>query len=145
MPAIPGTDAPGVFTVRNVQNAEAIRAWILTREPKTAVVVGSGFIGLEMAEQLTESGLAVTIVERLPQVMPALDPDMAFRVEEELVRRGVSIHLGRSVTAIEASDDTVTGTMAAVNYFKGADGLKVISVDGSASIGEVTEAIMKQL
>jgi NADPH-dependent 2,4-dienoyl-CoA reductase/sulfur reductase-like enzyme len=109
VPPMPGTDAPGVFTVRNVQNAEAIRAWILTREPKTAVVVGSGFIGLEMAEQLTESGLAVTIVERLPQVMPALDPDMAFRVEEELVRRGVQVHLGRSVTAIEASDDTVTG------------------------------------
>lgn len=109
VPPMPGTDAPGVFTVRNVQNAEAIRAWILTREPKTAVVVGSGFIGLEMAEQLTESGLKVTIVERLPQVMPALDPDMAFRVEEELVRRGVSVHLGRSVTAIEVSDDTVTG------------------------------------
>ncbi len=127
VPAIPGTDAPGVFTVRNVQNAEAIRAWILTREPKTAVVVGSGFIGLEMAEQLTESGLAVTIVERLPQVMPALDPDMAFRVEEELVRRGVSIHLGRSVTAIEASDDTVTGVLLDTGEVLPAD-LVILSV-----------------
>ena len=109
VPPIPGVQAPGVFTVRNVQNAEAIRGWILTRRAKIAVVVGSGFIGLEMAEQLTEAGLQVTIVERLPQVMPALDADMAFRVQEELIRRGVTVHLARSVTAIDATDDTVTG------------------------------------
>jgi len=92
-----------------VQNAEAIRTWILTRGPKTAVVVGSGFIGLEMAEQLTESGIQVAMVERLPQVMPALDPDMAYRVEEELVRRGVEVRLASTVTAIDAIDDSVTG------------------------------------
>lgn len=109
VPPIPGVDAPGVFTVRNVQNAEAIRAWILNRRAATAVVVGTGFIGLEMAEQLTEAGLQVTIVERLPQVMPALDPDMAFRVQEELGRHNVTVHLARSVTAIGAGDDTVTG------------------------------------
>jgi len=109
LPPIPGVNAPGVFTVRNVQNAEAIRAWILTRRAKTAVVVGSGFIGLEMAEQLTEAGLQVTIVERLPQVMPALDPDMAFRVQEELLRRHVTVHLARSVTAVDANADSVTG------------------------------------
>jgi len=109
VPPIPSVNSPGVFTVRNVQNAEAIRAWILTRRAKTAVVVGSGFIGLEMAEQLTEAGLQVTIVERLPQVMPALDPDMAFRVQEELVRRHVTVHLARSVTAVDATVDRVTG------------------------------------
>jgi NADPH-dependent 2,4-dienoyl-CoA reductase/sulfur reductase-like enzyme/rhodanese-related sulfurtransferase len=109
VPPMPGVDAPGVFTVRNVQSAEAIRSWILTRRAKTAVVVGSGFIGLEMAEQLTEAGLEVTIVERLPQVMPALDADMAFRVQEELERHHVTVHLARSVTAIDASDDAVVG------------------------------------
>jgi len=109
IPPIPGVQAPGVFTVRNVQNAEAIRSWILTRRAKTAVVVGSGFIGLEMAEQLTEAGLHVTILERLPQVMPALDADMAFRVQEELVRHNVTVQLSRSVTAVDATDDIVTG------------------------------------
>lgn len=109
VPPIPGVQAPGVFTVRNVQNAEAIRNWILTRQAKTAVVVGSGFIGLEMAEQLTEAGLKVAMVERLPQVMPALDPDMAFRVQEELERHGVAVQLARSVTAIDATGETVTG------------------------------------
>jgi NADPH-dependent 2,4-dienoyl-CoA reductase/sulfur reductase-like enzyme/rhodanese-related sulfurtransferase len=109
IPPIPGAQAPGVFTVRNVQNAETIRSWILNRHPTRAVVVGSGFIGLEMAEQLTESGIQVTMVERLPQVMPALDADMAYRVEEELVRRGVEVRLASTVTAIEANDDSITG------------------------------------
>lgn len=109
IPPIPGVQAPGVFTVRNVQNAEAVRSWILNRHPTRAVVVGSGFIGLEMAEQLTESGIQVTMVERLPQVMPALDADMAYRVEEELVRRGVEVRLASTVTAIEANDDSITG------------------------------------
>lgn len=109
VPPIPGVDAPGVFTVRNIQDAETIRSWVRNRHPKTAVVIGSGFIGLEMIEQLTESGLQVAVVERLPQVMPALDPDMAFRVQEELARHGVTLRVGHSATAIEAIEDAVTG------------------------------------
>jgi NADPH-dependent 2,4-dienoyl-CoA reductase/sulfur reductase-like enzyme/rhodanese-related sulfurtransferase len=127
IPPIPGVHAPGVFTARNVQNAEAIRTWILTHRPKTAVVVGSGFIGLEMAEQLTESGIQVTMVERLAQVMPALDPDMAFRVEEELVRRGVEVRLASTVTAIEANDDAVTGVRLNIGDVLAAD-LVILSV-----------------
>ena len=109
IPPIPGVQAPGVFTVRNVQDAETIRSWILNRHPSNAVVVGSGFIGLEMAEQLTESGIKVTMVERLPQVMPALDADMAYRVQEELVRHRIDVHVASTVTAIEVTEDSVTG------------------------------------
>jgi NADPH-dependent 2,4-dienoyl-CoA reductase/sulfur reductase-like enzyme/rhodanese-related sulfurtransferase len=127
VPPIPGVHAPGVFTVRNVQDAEAIRSWILNRHPKNAVVVGSGFIGLEMAEQLTESGLQVAVVERLPQVMPALDADMAFRVEEELVRHGVTVRVARSATAIDASDGTVTGVRLDNDEYLPAD-LVILSV-----------------
>lgn len=108
VPPIPGAQASGVFRVRNVQDAEAIRDWIVSRRAKTAVVVGSGFIGLEMAEQFTEAGLQVAIVERLPQVLPALDPDMAFRIQEELTRHNVAVNLSRSVTEIEATADAVT-------------------------------------
>lgn len=108
IPALPGVDCPGVFAVRNVRDAIAIRDWIQTHQAKNAVVVGSGFIGLEMAEQLTESGLAVTLVEMLPQVMGALDADMAFRVEEELRNHGVDVRLETRVTAIKATD-RVTG------------------------------------
>jgi len=107
VPPIPGVDSPGVFTVRSVRDAEAIRAWIDTRQPTTAVVVGSGFIGLEMAEQLTERGITVTVVERLPQVMPALDADMAFLVQETLSRHGVTVRVGRTVTGVQANGERV--------------------------------------
>jgi len=105
VPPVAGVDAAGVFTVRNLRDAEAIRTWAETRTPRRAVVVGSGFIGLEMTEQLTRRGVAVTLVERLPQVMPALDADMGFRVAETLTRNGVALRLASSVTAVEAGDD----------------------------------------
>ena len=127
IPPIPGVQTPGVFTVRNVQNAEAIRSWVLNRHPTKAVVVGSGFIGLEMAEQLTESGMQVTMVERLPQVMPALDTDMAFRVQEELVRHGVGVRVSSTVTAIEADNDSVVGVRLDTGEVLAAD-LVILSV-----------------
>lgn len=105
IPPIDGVGTPGVFPVRSIQDAVAIDAWIDERAPRTAVVVGSGFIGLEMAEQLAHRGLAVSIVEMLPQVMPAaLDADMAEPVAEELRRHGVELHLGRTVEAVEGDD-----------------------------------------
>ncbi len=105
IPPIDGVRTPGVFPVRSIQDAVAIDAWIDERAPRTAVVVGSGFIGLEMAEQLAHRGLAVSIVEMLPQVMPAaLDADMAEPVAEELRRHGVELHLGRTVEAVEGDD-----------------------------------------
>ena len=111
IPPIDGVGTPGVFPVRSIQDAVAIDAWIDERAPRTAVVVGSGFIGLEMAEQLAHRGLAVSIVEMLPQVMPAaLDADMAEPVAEELRRHGVELHLGRTVEAIEG-DDAATAVL----------------------------------
>lgn len=108
VPPVPGVDLPGVFTIRNIRDAVAIRDWLDTHQPSRAVVVGSGFIGLEMTEQLVERGIAVTVVERLPQVMPALDADMAFRVEETLTKHGVDVLVGASVTGIEGGH-AVTG------------------------------------
>jgi len=107
IPPIGGVDLPGVFPVRTIRDALAIHAWLEERRPKRAVVVGSGFIGLEMVEQLAHRGLAITLVEKLPQVMPALDPDMADRVAEELIGHDVALRLGRSVAAI-GGDDAVT-------------------------------------
>lgn len=108
VPPVPGTGLPGVFTLRNVRDAVAVRGWLETRRPQRAVVVGSGFIGLEVTEQLVERGVAVTLVERLPQVLPALDADMSFRVEETLAAHGVDVRVGTSVTGI-AGTDAVTG------------------------------------
>lgn len=108
IPPVSGVDLPGVFALRSVRDAEAIKIWAGQRLPQQVVIVGSGFIGLEVAEQLVERGIGVTMVERLPQVMPALDADMAFRVQEELERHGITIRLSTSMTAIEG-DGEVAG------------------------------------
>jgi NADPH-dependent 2,4-dienoyl-CoA reductase/sulfur reductase-like enzyme/rhodanese-related sulfurtransferase len=100
-PPIPGIDHEGHFTVRNVPDVDDIMAW-LTRGPvRNAVVVGGGYIGLEMAEQLKERGLAVTVVEALPQVMAPLDPEMAAWLHQELRANGVDLLLNDAVAAFE--------------------------------------------
>src|SRR5512143_3925592 len=87
-PPLPGVDLPGVFAVRSIPDSRRIRAWISDRNARTAVVVGGGFIGLEMVENLIRRGLAVTVLEKLPQVMPPLDPEMAAPVAEHLRAQG---------------------------------------------------------
>ena len=104
-PPLPGVDLPGIFAVRTIPDSRRIRSWIAERSAKTAVVVGGGFIGLEMVENLIHRGLAVTVLEKLPQVMPPLDPEMAVPLMEHLATRGVKLHLGDGLARIEARDD----------------------------------------
>lgn len=96
-PPIPGIDRAGHFTVRNIPDVEQITAWIRDCPACRAVVVGGGYIGLEMAEQLKRRGLAVTIVEALPQVMAPLDPEMAAWLHQELHAHDVGLHLNDPV------------------------------------------------
>lgn len=97
-PPLPGIDLPGIFSVRTIPDSRRVRSWIMEHDAKSAVVVGGGFIGLEMAENLAHRGLAVTIVEGSEQVMPPLDAEMAWIVEEQLRGKGVQLHLGAAVT-----------------------------------------------
>jgi len=101
-PPIPGIDRPGHFTVRDVPDAERIVAWIKDSQARQAVVVGGGYVGLEMAEQLTRRELAVTVVEALPQVMAPLDPEMAAWLRQELRANGVGLRLNAPVVAFAA-------------------------------------------
>ncbi|MCU0782903.1 MAG: FAD-dependent oxidoreductase [Verrucomicrobia bacterium] len=101
-PPIPGIDRAGHFTVRNIPDVERIMAWIKDCQACRAVVVGGGYIGLEMAEQLKRRGLGVTVVEALPQVMAPLDAEMAAWLHAELKANGVSLHLEDGVAAFEA-------------------------------------------
>ncbi len=101
-PPIPGIDRAGHFTVRNIPDVERIMAWIKDCRACRAVVVGGGYIGLEMAEQLKHRGLGVTVIEALPQVMAPLDPEMAAWLHQELRANDVALHLGDSVAAFEA-------------------------------------------
>jgi NADPH-dependent 2,4-dienoyl-CoA reductase/sulfur reductase-like enzyme len=83
-PPFPGADSPNVFTLRNLADTDAIIKSIETVKPQRAVVVGGGYIGLEMAENLIHRGIAVTLVELEKQVMSPADHEMAFPLHQEL-------------------------------------------------------------
>ena len=98
---LPGVDLPGIFAVRTIPDSRRIRSWIADHNAKTAVVVGGGFIGLEMVENLIHRELSVAILEKLPQVMPPLDAEMAVPLMEHLAAKGVQLHLGDGLARIE--------------------------------------------
>ncbi len=100
IPPIPGVDLPHVFTLRNPLNAQAIRQFIDEQHPKTAAIIGSGFIGLEMVENLVRAGLQVTLIEKLPQICPFVDPDMAPYLHEYLEKQQVTILPGRAAVSV---------------------------------------------
>ena len=100
-PPLPGIELPGIFTLRTIPDSREIREWIEQKQARSAVVVGGGFIGLEMAENLVQRGLQVTVLEMMNQVLPPLDPEMAEPVQERLTLHGVKLALGDGVAAFE--------------------------------------------
>jgi NADPH-dependent 2,4-dienoyl-CoA reductase/sulfur reductase-like enzyme/rhodanese-related sulfurtransferase len=101
-PPLPGLERPGHFVLRNVPDVEAIDSWLRgAPSPARAVVIGGGYIGLELVEQLKRRGLEVALVEALPQVLAPLDPEMAAWLHAELRARGAALHLGDPVAAFE--------------------------------------------
>lgn len=103
-PPIAGVDLPGVFTLRNLQDVDRIKAQVDLR-PKHAVVIGAGFIGLEMVENLVRRGVATTVVELQDQLLPPLDREMTTPVAEHLASQGVTLLLGDSAEAFEQVSD----------------------------------------
>lgn len=103
-PPLPGLDLPGVFAVRTIPDTRQIRAWIAERRARRAVVVGAGFIGLEMVENLLHRHVSVTVLEKLPQVMPPLDPEMSIPVRSHMEAYGTKLRLGDGLAAIEPAD-----------------------------------------
>ncbi|MHC5054640.1 MAG: NAD(P)/FAD-dependent oxidoreductase [Planctomycetota bacterium] len=97
VPPIPGADSARVLTLRNIPDMDAIKRLVDEEGPKRAVVVGGGFVGLEMVEAVRNRGLDVTVVELLPQVMAPVDPEIAALVHQQLAQNGVEIRLGVSV------------------------------------------------
>jgi NADPH-dependent 2,4-dienoyl-CoA reductase/sulfur reductase-like enzyme/rhodanese-related sulfurtransferase len=121
-PPLPGIDLPGIFSVRTVPDARHMREWLdrditsqsgmdghaesrAVTKPRRAVVVGGGFIGLEMIENLVHRGLEVTLIERLNQVMPPLDPEMANLVQRSLVKHGVRLELNDGVAGFRQATE----------------------------------------
>ncbi len=103
-PPLPGIDLAGIFTLRNIPDTRSIKQWIVQHSAKTAVIVGGGFIGLEMAENLKHLGLDVTVIEMLPQVMPPMDPEMVTSVHDYLTSKGIKLALGTAVSGFADTD-----------------------------------------
>jgi NADPH-dependent 2,4-dienoyl-CoA reductase/sulfur reductase-like enzyme/rhodanese-related sulfurtransferase len=109
VPDVPGVKSRGVFTLRNLDDMDRIVAAV--PQARTVAVVGAGFIGLEVAEQLRERGLAVTLIEKAGQVLPLLDPELAEPLRRELLRAGVEVIVGTGFQAIDAADGIATGVV----------------------------------
>ncbi len=103
-PPLPGIDIPGIFTIRSVPDSNQVKAWIEMHHVDRAVVIGGGFIGLEMAENLVHRDIKVNLIERDEQVMPVLDREMTAPVVEALEKNGIGVLLGDSVTSFEQTD-----------------------------------------
>ena len=106
-PDLPGMDSDKLFTLRTVEDTLRIKEFVDQQRPKSAVMVGGGFIGLEVAENLRELGMAVTIVQRPKQLMNPFDADMASFIHSEVRKHGVKLALGYSVEGFAEKDDGV--------------------------------------
>jgi NADPH-dependent 2,4-dienoyl-CoA reductase/sulfur reductase-like enzyme/rhodanese-related sulfurtransferase len=113
-PPLPGIGHPGIFTLRTVADTDFIKSYVEQRSCKKVVVIGGGFIGLEMAENLHELGLEVAIVEMAPHVLSPLDQPMSALVQQHLRSQGVALHTGARV----------------VGFDKAVQGLKVLLAEG---------------
>lgn len=107
-PPLPGIDSEGIFTLRNVTDTDRIKSFMQQKEVKNAVIVGGGFIGLEMAENLHHRGIRVSIVEMGNQVMSPIDFSMASLVHKQLQEKGIQLFLGQTVESFTDNSGKVT-------------------------------------
>lgn len=106
-PPLPGIDGKRIFTLRNVADTDAIKSYLQENEVRDAVIVGGGFIGLEMAENLAHAGASVSVVEMANQVMGPIDYSMAALVHEHLLQKGVGLYLEQAVDSFAETDGRV--------------------------------------
>ena len=104
-PSLPGFDGKRVFSVRGIPDALAIREFCERNSLESAVIIGGGYIGIEMVENLSRLGIRVTVVEQKNHIIPAVDPDMAAEVQNYLRSKGVELRLNTGVGAIEETGD----------------------------------------
>ncbi len=106
-PPLPGIGTKGIFTLRNVADTDRIKSYMQSHKVKRAVIVGGGFIGLEMAENLQHAGAEVAVVEMANQVMGPVDYSMAALVHEHLLQKGVKLYLEQAVESFEERSEGV--------------------------------------
>lgn len=111
-PDIPGINSEKIFTLRNIPDTDAIKAFVDKQNINSAVVIGGGFIGVEMAENLRKRGLQVTLAEAAPHILAPFDPDMVVSAEKELAENGVELRLGEVVKSFEEVGSQVQMTFS---------------------------------
>ena len=108
VPPLPGIQSEGIFTLRNVNDTDKIKTYLDSHKVSRAVIVGGGFIGLEMAENLRHAGSQVAVVEMAPQVMGPIDYSMAALVHEHLQEKGIKLYLGEAVERFSRQCEELT-------------------------------------
>ncbi|MEG2213640.1 MAG: CoA-disulfide reductase, partial [Clostridiales bacterium] len=106
-PDIPGVDSDKIFTLRNIADTDAIKSYVDNHSVANAVVIGGGFVGVEMAENFKKRGISVTIVEAAPHILTNFDLDMATIVEKELLKNEVNLILGDGVSSFHENDNKI--------------------------------------
>jgi NADPH-dependent 2,4-dienoyl-CoA reductase/sulfur reductase-like enzyme len=112
-PALPGLDSPHVHGIQTLDDAARLLDDVSCRSPHDVVVIGSGYVGLELAEAFCRRGASVTVVERAAEVMPSLDPDLGAKVNQAMRSVGIRVRVGESLTAVEGP--TVRTTDGSLN------------------------------
>lgn len=105
VPPIEGINREGIYTLRNMRDVDTIKVHVEKRTPKSAVVIGGGFVGIEMAENLKEAGLDVTLVEALDQIMAPVDREMARILEKQMIDHGIKLILGDGVEKFSGDNE----------------------------------------
>jgi NADPH-dependent 2,4-dienoyl-CoA reductase/sulfur reductase-like enzyme len=136
-PPWPGVDSPGVFVLRDLNNGIAVHQFLAEHAPKRAVVVGAGYIGMEMAEVLRDRGLEVTVLEKLPHVVPGFHPAIAAKVHETLTAHGVEVHTDVTVERIEKDED---GLRVVTNLSEHAADLVLVAIGIRPNVKTALEA-----
>ena len=101
-PQVPGAELPGIFSMRTIPDSRRLREWLESGKAKRVVVIGGGFIGLEMAENLMRRGLSVAILEKADQLMPPFDKEMTAPVRQHLEQQGVEVRLSEGLTGFSS-------------------------------------------
>ncbi|MFW6273546.1 MAG: FAD-dependent oxidoreductase [Halanaerobium sp.] len=135
-PPFKGVDLENVFTLRNVNNGDAIKEAVHSEEVKDAVIIGAGLIGLEMAESFSEAGLNVKVIELQPQVLPPFSKDMAQIVQDELERNGVGVILDDGVDYFKGDTKLESVVTASGREFKADIALLSIGVKANTELAE---------
>ncbi|MDD4005180.1 MAG: FAD-dependent oxidoreductase [Elusimicrobiaceae bacterium] len=104
LPPVPGMNLKKVFTLRTLDDADRLKETVVRSGGKTAAVIGAGFIGVETAESLTHAGVKTALIEKLPQILPPLDPEMACGLQTQLRDKGVSLYLGAGLAEIRETE-----------------------------------------